>query len=409
MRVFFLIVWSIPVLTGLWWWWADARLRRLPASPVRRAARWLVALSAGAFLLSFAYYLLARFAELAPLPRGPLVGFVMLWALLGVPLFVVPTMLVWLGWKGGAAVHRMLRGKPADLAIEPATQAMQNPGAGAPRRLTRREALTAAVVTLPATATLGATLYSTRLVRKFRVREIDVAVPALPAGLDGMTIAHVSDVHVGRLTYGAVLDDIAGATNDLAADLVLMTGDLLDQSIRDLPEALRMVEKLDRRSGLFLVEGNHDLFDGREAFTRGVRDADVPLLLDESATVVVRGERVQLLGMRWHGRFDAIEPYVDRVTALRDTSAFPILLAHHPHAFDRAAELGVPLTLAGHTHGGQLMLTPELGFGSWMFRYWSGLYTRGASSLVVSNGVGNWFPIRQNAPAEIVRITLRRV
>jgi predicted MPP superfamily phosphohydrolase len=86
--------------------------------------------------------------------------------------------------------------------------------------------------------------------------------------------------------------------------------------------------------------------------------------------------------------------------------AFTILLAHHPQVFDAAAAAGIPLTLAGHTHGGQLMLTPRLGFGPWLYRYWSGLYRQGASQLVVSNGTGNWFPLRIGAPAEIVLLTL---
>jgi predicted MPP superfamily phosphohydrolase len=91
--------------------------------------------------------------------------------------------------------------------------------------------------------------------------------------------------------------------------------------------------------------------------------------------------------------------------AQRDGGAVPIVLAHHPHAVDYAID--VPLTLAGHTHGGQLMLTENMGFGPAMFRYWSGLYRRDDRALVVSNGVGNWFPLRTRAPAEIIHLTLR--
>src|SRR5690606_267402 len=90
--------------------------------------------------------------------------------------------------------------------------------------------------------------------------------------------------------------------------------------------------------------------------------------------------------------------------------AFPILLAHHPHAFDAAAAAGIPLTVSGHTHGGQLMLSEGVGFGPLMYRYWSGLYRNPAhneAALVVSNGVGNWFPLRTRAPAEIIHLTLR--
>ena len=92
---------------------------------------------------------------------------------------------------------------------------------------------------------------------------------------------------------------------------------------------------------------------------------------------------------------------------LREPDAFPIFLAHHPHAFDAAVRENLPLTLSGHTHGGQLMLTPDLGPGPMLFRYWSGLYKRNNSQLVVSNGVGNMFPLRLNAPAEVIHLTLR--
>ena len=88
-------------------------------------------------------------------------------------------------------------------------------------------------------------------------------------------------------------------------------------------------------------------------------------------------------------------------------SGFPILLAHHPHAFNAAR--GLPLTLSGHTHGGQLMLNEQLGAGPVLFRYWSGLYGDGDRRLVVSNGAGNWFPLRLNAPAEILHLPLTAV
>ena len=100
---------------------------------------------------------------------------------------------------------------------------------------------------------------------------------------------------------------------------------------------------------------------------------------------------------------------VQRVAALRRADAFPILLAHHPHAFDPAVEAGLPLTLAGHSHGGQVMLTPGIGIGPLRFRYWAGEHERNGSHLVISNGLGSWFPLRVNAPAEILHITLRRV
>jgi predicted MPP superfamily phosphohydrolase len=248
-----------------------------------------------------------------------------------------------------------------------------------------------------------------------------LALPQLPAELDGMTIAHVSDIHVGRFTNGRTLSRIVDATNTLRTDLVLMTGDLINMSVSDLPAALDAVKRMEGRSGVYLVEGNHDLIEDRREFRRATRASGVPFLLNETATTRVRGMDVQLLGIRWGAGAPGGGRSADRgdgavsaalgelLPSLRPaTDAFPILLAHHPHALDYAAAAGIPLTLSGHTHGGQLMVTPDVGFGPWMYRYWSGPYRKGDAWGVISNGVGNWFPLRTFAPAEIIHLTLRR-
>jgi predicted MPP superfamily phosphohydrolase len=165
--------------------------------------------------------------------------------------------------------------------------------------------------------------------------------------------------------------------------------------------------------GIAIIEGNHDLIENPRKFETRVRASGIPFLLDESMIVDVRGFPLQLFGLSWtrvygKGRDAAIAAAVNKLLTQREPNAFPILLAHHPHAFDAAADAQLPLTLSGHTHGGQLMLNEQLGFGPAMFRYWSGLYERGTSKLIVSNGVGNWYPLRMNAPAEIVHLTLRR-
>ncbi|HXC37243.1 MAG TPA: hypothetical protein VNV43_15310, partial [Candidatus Acidoferrales bacterium] len=126
----------------------------------------------------------------------------------------------------------------------------------------------------------------------------------------------------------------------------------------------------------------------------------------------VRGYPVQFLGLRWIDSVGSpddriISRHVRELVKQRRPDAFPIFLAHHPHAFDPAVENGLPLTLTGHTHGGQFMLDRNTGLGPALFRYWSGFYKRGDSQLIVSNGVGNMFPLRINAPAELVHITLR--
>lgn len=289
--------------------------------------------------------------------------------------------------------------------------ASEPPPAGEQAGLTRREFFGATAAVLPPLFTVSLTTIAMAQLGSFRVRRFVLPVQGLPRDLDGLTIAQVSDIHVGRFTSGRVLREMAKTTNELGADLVLLTGDLINDALADLPEGIDLVRSMHGRHGLCMIEGNHDLIENGAEFERRVRGSGIPFLVDESTTLTIRGCPVQLFGLRWvrsrTGRHDGlISESVRELLRRRQEDAFPILLAHHPHAFDAAASAGVPLVLSGHTHGGQLMLNDHAGFGPEMFRYWSGLYTRGASRLVVSNGVGNWFPLRVNAPAEIVHITL---
>lgn len=278
---------------------------------------------------------------------------------------------------------------------------------------TRREFLSAAAAITPPLLTLGLTGIALSQLNQFRVRRLVVPIRDLPRDLDGTTIAHVSDMHVGRFTSGRVLREMVRVVNEFGADLVLLTGDLINDALATLDEGIDLVRALDPRLGLYLIEGNHDLIENAAEFERRVKESGIPFLLDESAIASVHGVPVQLLGLSWTRRHganhdEAISRSVRALLQQRRPDVFPILLAHHPHAFDAAAEAGMPLTLSGHTHGGQLMLNEQLGFGPALFRYWSGLYTRGQSRLIVSNGVGNWFPVRANAPAELIHLTLRR-
>ncbi len=392
MPVVQLIILGIPLLSLGWWYWADRRLRRLGAG-----GGWRIGLGAAVLVLlgGFIWVLLGR-REVVVMPiPAPLYALVLLWGLIFLPVVGLPSMI---GWSLWSLVRRLFtRGRGKSAPVETTE-----------RKWSRRELLGSAAVSLPVLATYGTAAFNLPRLTRFRVREMSVSLKNLPPALDGMRIAHLTDTHVGKFTRGKVLDEIVATTNALDADLVLFTGDLIDNTIRDLPLAVQMVQRLRAKSGVFVIEGNHDLFDDPAGFEKGVREGGISLLRNEAATVRVRGVAVQLLGIVWNHGEEEVAEDVDTVAALRDPAAFPILLAHHPHAFDRAAELGIPLTLAGHTHGGQLMLTPELGAGPAMFRYWSGLYQKSGRSLVVGNGTGNWFPLRVNAPAEIIHLTLRK-
>ena len=244
---------------------------------------------------------------------------------------------------------------------------------------------------------------------RFRVQRAELHFADLPTGLDGLKIAHLSDLHVGLLTNGPVLEKIVAAANDLQPDLIAVTGDLINMSLTDLPTVIQVLRGLQARYGVLVCEGNHDLIENAEAFREGLRQTGIRLLEDELVTLAVGNDLLSVLGVRYawtssHGSRDPIEELKQRCPP----GSFSLLLAHHPDRFDAAAEAGISLTLAGHTHGGQIMINRRTGFGPRLFKYWSGHYQRGCSQLIVSNGTGNWFPLRIQAPAEIILLTLRQ-
>ena len=363
--------------------------------------RWFAIPFVLAQIVGLGWLVASRFSEAIPDLPIPLLAVVYLWHLVGISLFlVVATAAI------GVAVWSALR-KALQSSPTAAPQATDQYG------MSRREFLGTAAALTPPLVVTGLTAAALTKLDHFRIRQIDIPLPQLPAALDGMTIAHVSDMHVGPFTSGAVLREIVQATNGLRADLVLLTGDLINHALDALPEAIEVVKAMEAKLGVWTIEGNHDLIENGREFERRMRTSGVNFLLNESATLHVHGQSVQLLGLQWvprrQGDYEAaLSEAVRELLSQRNADAFPLLLAHHPHAFDTAARHGIPLTLSGHTHGGQLMLNENAGFGPAMFRYWSGLSTLGDSRIVVSNGVGNWFPLRVNAPAEILHLTLRR-
>lgn len=388
-----------------WWWHADRRLRSVPRAGVWRKVVAAFAVMQMALLLWWVIFGRLFSGGANPLLPTPLVSITFIWHLIILPTTVLLVAL----WLLGRGVRR-LRG--AIRKRETASTEETEPRPVTEPLPTRRALLRAAVVAAPPLITGVATLRGMSQLDEFRIRSIPLAIPGLPPELEGLTIAQVADCHVGEFTNGRTLLRIAEATNNLRPDLILMTGDLINRQLSDLPAALDMVRRMDARLGVFMCEGNHDLFEGRGAFASGVRRGGVPLLIDESVVIRVGSQEMQVLGLRWgHGPArggggdEALALSLPPLLQTVRPQAFPILMAHHPHAFDRAAAAGIPLTLSGHTHGGQLNLSHDIGMGR-MYRYWSGPYAKGRSRLVVSNGVGNWFPLRINAPAEIVHITL---
>lgn len=379
----FFVTLIITFIVGdvLWWRSTHRHLRSRGARIV--ATGWALGMLCGLGII-----IASRFAGKTwddAFPR-PVLSCIFTWHLLLLPLWLIQKL-----------VRSLAQG---------ATRLVRSRESMPPPEISRREFLKTTATFAPAILASSGAIAAESELEDFRVRRMDVPVAELPSALDGLTIVQVSDIHVGRFTRGAVLERIVNEANALDGDLTLLTGDLINFALRDLPAGIDLVRGLRARHGVFLCEGNHDLIENAGEFHRLAARSGIPLLRGEAETLTIRDSKVQIFGLPWaHGDSEHARA-IDALDPLRRDGAFPILLAHHPHAFDFAKDY--PLTLAGHTHGGQLMLNERLGCGPVMFRYWSGLYRRSGRTLVVSNGVGNWFPVRIAAPAELLHLTLRR-
>jgi predicted MPP superfamily phosphohydrolase len=239
-----------------------------------------------------------------------------------------------------------------------------------------------------------------------RVREFQMPIANLPPGLEGFTIAHVSDLHSGIFVGPARLKIIADMTNDLKADLVAITGDIINHEMSEFPSALAAIQRMEFRRGLYLCEGNHDVIPGPCLVAQACLANQLPFLYNTCASLPFDGGRLLIGGLSWmrYYQMDLRPGMVGELFPPRQPGDVRLLLAHHPDLFDIAQE--ADLVLSGHTHGGQIMFG-DIGLGRLRFKYCSGLYQRGHTSMIVSNGCGDWFPCRIGAPAEIglVRLT----
>jgi predicted MPP superfamily phosphohydrolase len=230
----------------------------------------------------------------------------------------------------------------------------------------------------------------------------------LPKELDGTTIVQLSDVHVGPTRGRDFVRQIVERANSLGPDVIAITGDLVDGSVRQLREQIEPLSELRAKHGVYFVTGNHEYYSGAESWCRELTRLGVRVLRNERVSIGSDGETYDLAGIDdYHAHQFGGGHGADLPRALegRDPSRELVLLAHQPRAIFEAERLGVGLQLSGHTHGGQM----------WPWNYLvklqqpfvSGLARFGRATIYVSNGTGYWGPpMRLAAPAEITRLVL---
>ncbi|MEO7275979.1 MAG: metallophosphoesterase [Vicinamibacterales bacterium] len=253
--------------------------------------------------------------------------------------------------------------------------------------------------------------------RSLRVKRLEAAIADLPAGLDGLRIAQLSDTHVGPHTPARHLRAIVTAVQASKPDLIAITGDQVDDYPRDVEVFARAFGELRAPLGVFAIPGNHDVYAGWPEVRAGLEAMGCTVLVNDARPLVHRGERFWLvgtgdpagIGRPMNAGGDAA-PDIDRTLAPVPRGAFTVALAHNPALWPALAERGVALTLSGHTHYGQVAIPGlQWSLASAFLDLAMGAYRRGRSLLYINPGTNYWgLPLRLGALPEVTILTLRR-
>lgn len=248
-----------------------------------------------------------------------------------------------------------------------------------------------------------------RIRRSLVMPELQLRSKQIGKGLDGLRIAFVSDVHAGSFLDENDLCEIFERIADARPDLVLFGGDLVNTRERELLLFRKPLQMMRPRYGMFAVPGNHDHFWGPDIglWTAFLQDQGVTVLLNQGQRIEHDGASLWLCGV---DDLTEGQPDLPRALAGRRHGEPTVLLSHHPDFFFEAAAVDINLTLAGHTHGGQIRVGGRAPLHHSRFGYEQGWFRENDCSLYVGRGVGvTVLPIRIDAPPEIPMITLRSV
>lgn len=265
--------------------------------------------------------------------------------------------------------------------------------------------------------TSGLVLFSTgasvlagyKTVRLFpRVIRQKISLNTLHPDLRGLTILQLSDIHLGGGPDNNFIAKISQTCREIQADIIVITGDLVDGPVHELHHYLQPLAQLQPPLGKFFVTGNHDYYSGIDAWLPVIEDLGFTILINEHRIIQRGAGSLYLAGVTdIQGSRFSPEHRCDPELATNgiDSNHTKILLAHRPTTVTAAAKLGYDLQLSGHTHGGQFF--PANLLVACAQPYMKGLYQVEKTKLYVSRGTGYWGPpLRLGVPAEITVCTL---
>lgn len=233
------------------------------------------------------------------------------------------------------------------------------------------------------------------------VKRVKVTLERLAKASSGTRIVQLTDVHVGPTIGKSFIDGIVKRVNELDADVVVITGDLVDGSVEELKEHVAPLGTMKNKHGIYFVTGNHEYYSGAASWIRYLESIGIKVLANEH--VRIGGAD----GFDLAGIDDPSSGTQDLRKALegREAERACVLLSHQPRGVTLASSLGVDLQLSGHTHGGQMF--------PWNFMvrlqqpFVAGLHKLERTQIYVSCGTGYWGPpMRVGTSAEITEIEL---
>jgi predicted MPP superfamily phosphohydrolase len=276
---------------------------------------------------------------------------------------------------------------------------------------------------------------------QFSVREVEIPIANLPPALDGMRITQLSDIHIGAYMPTAQVRRAVGMANELNGHLTVVTGDFVSGKSDPLEECITELSRLRAPLGVWGCNGNHEIYaQAEEKSAELFQRFGMKLLRLENSELRWQGSPFNLIGVDYQRQHDTEgrhPPMLFGVDRLVRRDVPNILLSHNPNSFRKAAELGIELSLAGHTHGGQVkveILDHRWSPAQFLTPYVAGLYRRPllapanagdaadssgpavaisdlhcSSAIYVNRGLGTiGAPVRLGVPPEITLITLRR-
>jgi uncharacterized protein len=253
----------------------------------------------------------------------------------------------------------------------------------------------------------------------YQVRRIEIPIPKLPAALDGMKIVQLSDIHLSSYMSRTQVRRAVHMANNLGADLSVVTGDLITGSGDPIADCVEEIRHLRAPLGIWGCNGNHEIYARAEDEAGYLySQAGMKLLRQENAQLTFKGAQFNLIGVdyqREHNTRGQRQQMLANVEPLVRRDMPNILLSHNPNSFNRAAALGIELSLAGHTHGGQIqveILDHRLSPARFISDYIAGLYQRplfapAVNERAASNGSSSHklapslFPAQSSATAHI--------